>query len=264
MTRPASPSRRRFLAQAAALGFAAPCFIRNLRAAPPSETVRHASFGAGGMAHADLSAIAGHKNVQLTAVADVDLARCEQVKKEHPGVKIYQDWRELLDKEEKNLDSVNVSTPDHMHAPIGMSAMQRGPRRLRAEAAHARRLRIAPADGSRPREEARHADGHSGPFQRRIPHGGRARAGGSDRPGQGGAHLEQQEVGRPGPAPRSRGSGARLAQLGFCGWASSASGPSSAAATTIPATGASGSTSAPARSATWAAISTTRSSRPWP
>ncbi|MCU0876612.1 MAG: Gfo/Idh/MocA family oxidoreductase, partial [Pirellulaceae bacterium] len=126
MTRPASPSRRRFLAQAAALGFTAPCFIRNLRAAPPSETVRHASFGAGGMAHADLSAIASHKNVRLTAVADVDLARCEQVKKEHPSVKIYQDWRELLDKEGQNLDSVNVSTPDHMHAPIGMSALQRG------------------------------------------------------------------------------------------------------------------------------------------
>jgi predicted dehydrogenase len=31
----------------------------------------------------------------------------------------------LLDKE-KDLDSVNVSTPDHMHAPIAMSAMNRG------------------------------------------------------------------------------------------------------------------------------------------
>jgi predicted dehydrogenase len=126
MKRSVITSRRRFLAQTAALGFSAPFFIRNLRAAPPSETVRHASFGAGGMAHADLSAIASHKNVRLAAVADVDLARCEQVKKEHPEVRIYQDWRELLDKEEKNLDSVNVSTPDHMHAPIGMSALQRG------------------------------------------------------------------------------------------------------------------------------------------
>src|ERR1700682_1172188 len=33
--------------------------------------------------------------------------------------------RELLDKE-KNLNSVNVSTPDHMHAPITMRAMQQG------------------------------------------------------------------------------------------------------------------------------------------
>ncbi len=40
-------------------------------------------------------------------------------------MKVYQDWRELLDKE-KNLNSVNVSTPDHMHASITMRAMQRG------------------------------------------------------------------------------------------------------------------------------------------
>ena len=40
-------------------------------------------------------------------------------------MKVYQDWRELLDKE-KNLDSVNVSTPDHMHAPITMRALQHG------------------------------------------------------------------------------------------------------------------------------------------
>jgi predicted dehydrogenase len=40
-------------------------------------------------------------------------------------VKVYQDWRELLDKEKK-LNSVNVSTPDHMHAVITMRAMQQG------------------------------------------------------------------------------------------------------------------------------------------
>ena len=37
-----------------------------------------------------------------------------------------EDWRELLDKEERNIDSVNVSTPDHMHAPVSVAAMQRG------------------------------------------------------------------------------------------------------------------------------------------
>jgi predicted dehydrogenase len=38
---------------------------------------------------------------------------------------VYTDWRVLLDKE-KDLHSVNVSTPDHMHAPITMSAIHRG------------------------------------------------------------------------------------------------------------------------------------------
>ena len=43
-----------------------------------------------------------------------------------PKAKVYQDWRELLDREGKNLDSANVSTPDHMHASIAVSAMQLG------------------------------------------------------------------------------------------------------------------------------------------
>lgn len=125
MSRSNQTSRRTFLKQAAA-AMAAPAFIRNLHAAAPSEVVRHASFGAAGMAGADLSAIASHPKVKLTCVADVDLNLAEALKKQRPDIRIYQDWRELLDKEHKNLDSVNVSTPDHMHAPIGMSAMQLG------------------------------------------------------------------------------------------------------------------------------------------
>ncbi|HUE70671.1 MAG TPA: Gfo/Idh/MocA family oxidoreductase [Pirellulaceae bacterium] len=126
MTSRQRPTRRSFLKAATVAAIAAPYFIRDLRAAPPSETVRHASFGAGGMAGADLRAIASHPNAKLTCVADVDAGRGEALKKELPEIRVYQDWRELLDKEAKNLDSVNVSTPDHMHAPIAASAMQLG------------------------------------------------------------------------------------------------------------------------------------------
>ncbi|MEI8381057.1 MAG: Gfo/Idh/MocA family oxidoreductase [Planctomycetota bacterium] len=126
MSRLHKSDRRMFLKQAALGAFAAPAFIRNLTAAAPSEVVRHASFGASGMAGADLGAIISHPKVKLVCVADVDIARAEALKKQHPDLRVYQDWRELLDKEHKNLDSVNVSTPDHMHAPIGMAAMQRG------------------------------------------------------------------------------------------------------------------------------------------
>ncbi len=80
------------------------------------------------MAGADWGAITGHKNVKFMAVADVDTAKFANVTKKYSdgSVKVYQDWREMLDKEGKNLDSVNVSTPDHMHAPQAMSAMQLG------------------------------------------------------------------------------------------------------------------------------------------
>src|SRR5436190_14760172 len=98
-------SRRQFL-KLAAVGIAAPAFIRDLRAAPPSETVRHASFGAAGMAGADLRAIASHKAAKLICVADVDSSRSEALKKDFPDIRVYQDWRQQLDQEQKNLDSV--------------------------------------------------------------------------------------------------------------------------------------------------------------
>ncbi len=126
MNKNVNSSRRSFLKQLTAASFAAPWVTSNLMAKSPLETVRHASFGAAGMAGADWGAITSHKAVKFVAVAEVDLARAEAAKKKFPDLKVYQDWRELLDKEHKNLDCVNVSTPDHMHAPIGMSAMQLG------------------------------------------------------------------------------------------------------------------------------------------
>ncbi len=119
-------TRRSFLKQLGAAGFAAPFITRGLLAAPPSEMLRHASFGSSGMAGSDIGALTAAKFVQLVAVADVDENSAAKLKLKFPDVKVYTDWRELLDKEHKNIDSVNVSTPDHMHAPIGMSAMQLG------------------------------------------------------------------------------------------------------------------------------------------
>lgn len=117
-------SRRSALKRLAATGLAAP-FVFRAHAANPSETLYHASFGASGMALADLRSLTASKNLKLVAVAEVDLNRVGEVKKLFPDVKVYQDWRELLDKEKK-LNSANISTPDHMHAPITMRAMQQG------------------------------------------------------------------------------------------------------------------------------------------
>src|SRR3954471_973891 len=117
-------TRRTALKGLAATGLAAP-FAFCLHAAAPSETLYHASFGANGMALSDIGSLTASKHLKLVAVADVDLNRTAEVCKRFRDVKVYQDWRELLDKE-KHLNSVNVSTPDHMHAPITMTALQRG------------------------------------------------------------------------------------------------------------------------------------------
>jgi predicted dehydrogenase len=120
-----SVTRRALLKRSAAAGFAAPFVFRKHATAAPSETLLHASFGASGMAWGDIRSLTASPHVKLVAVADVDLSRTAEVVKRFPGVRVYQDWRELLEKE-KHLDSANVSTPDHMHAPITMRALDEG------------------------------------------------------------------------------------------------------------------------------------------
>ncbi len=120
-------SRREFVKTAMVAGVSLPLF--NIGRAGPSanSVIRHASFGAAGQAGRDIRNMLLN-GVQLAAVAEVDDAHVAKLQKEHPDVKfkVYKDWRKLLDKEHKNLDSVNVSVPDHMHGSIGITAMKHG------------------------------------------------------------------------------------------------------------------------------------------
>jgi hypothetical protein len=145
-------SRRTFL-QNITVGAAAVPLAGGIVLAQAGRKVRHASFGASGMALSDIRAFSSHGAFDLVAVADVDLSRVEPVKKLFPNVRIYQDWRELLRKEADNLDSVNVSTPDHMHAPIAMAAMSLGKhvyvQKPLATTVHETRMLAAAARGKR-------------------------------------------------------------------------------------------------------------------
>jgi predicted dehydrogenase len=96
-----------------------------LRAQSPNSVVHHATFGCSGMGLADVNSIGGHKAVKIVAGCDVDEKKTVEFLKKFPDARIYKDFRELLEKE-RDLQSVNVSTPDHMHAPIGMAALNRG------------------------------------------------------------------------------------------------------------------------------------------
>jgi len=122
-------SRREFLRRAtlAAAGsaFAAPFAMSRGLGASPSDVVLHASIGAGGQASSDVTQLVRHPNLKLVAVADVDLTKAAKLKERFPDLRVYQDWRVLLEKE-KDVTSLNISTPDHMHAPIAMSALQLG------------------------------------------------------------------------------------------------------------------------------------------
>ncbi len=121
-----NPSRRSFIKRTAVAGATLPLFNIGTAGAAPSETVNHASFGSSGMANSDIRSLTRSDHVNLVAVAEVDSSRLGKVLEAFPKVRVYKDWRVLLEKEHKNLDSVNVSTPDHMHAPIGVTAMNLG------------------------------------------------------------------------------------------------------------------------------------------
>jgi predicted dehydrogenase len=97
-----------------------------MMAASPNGKVRHASFGAAGQAASDIDQLAQSPHFELVAVADVDSRNFAPLKERFPGAKTFQDWRELLASVGDSIDSVNVTTPDHMHAPIAMSAMALG------------------------------------------------------------------------------------------------------------------------------------------
>ena len=58
------------------------------------------------------------------ALCDIDSEKLDRRKKDFPNAKFYSDFREMLDKEQKNIDAVVVSTPDHCHAPAAMMAMR--------------------------------------------------------------------------------------------------------------------------------------------
>lgn len=119
-------SRRRFLKTASATTLAAPWIGWKTASGSPSGNLRFANFGANGRAWGDLTEMLQAPNTTLVAVAEVDLARTDKLKEAHPDTKVFQDWRELLDKVHSEIDAVVIGTPDHMHAPIAMAAMQLG------------------------------------------------------------------------------------------------------------------------------------------
>ena len=126
MSQPFLVPRRRFLQTAAATAIAAPFVTSGLRAASPNGKLRHAAFGVGGQGESDLGDLSRHPMLEVVALCDVDTNNLDAAKKKYPGAKVYQDWRELFAKEADHIDSVNVSTPDHMHGPIGMAALTLG------------------------------------------------------------------------------------------------------------------------------------------
>ena len=124
---PTPYSRRQFIITATTAAAAAPFIIRcgSGNGKDPS-ILYHACIGVGGMGWQDLQKFKEHPNVRIVALCDVDADNLKKASGEIPEARTYTDWRELLKKEGSNIDSVNVTVPDHNHFVIAYSAIQKG------------------------------------------------------------------------------------------------------------------------------------------
>src|SRR5207302_793690 len=89
----------------------------------PSDKLNVACIGVGGMGRNDVRGMEGEN---IYALCDVDWKSAEDALQTYTKAKRYKDYREMFDKESKNIDAVTVSTPDHSHAAAGMLAMKAG------------------------------------------------------------------------------------------------------------------------------------------
>jgi predicted dehydrogenase len=120
-------TRRKFLYSSAALALTAsalPAFARSsARKISPNDKLNIAVIGCGGKGSSDLHWCSGENIVALCDVAESDAVA--KAKQSFPNAKFYKDFRELLEKE-KNVDAVDIATPDHMHATIAATAIKMG------------------------------------------------------------------------------------------------------------------------------------------
>lgn len=116
-------TRRTFIktTAAAALGFPA-----ILRAANPNSNLQIAAVGCSGKGLSDILEVGSHARVKYVGFCDADTSRFGKADEKFPGVPHFQDFREMFAKLGNTFDAAIVSTPDHMHAFIGLEAMRRG------------------------------------------------------------------------------------------------------------------------------------------
>jgi len=62
----------------------------------------------------------------VVALCDVDEERAAGSRERFPDAPFYHDFREMLDREHRDIDAVQISTPDHTHAVAALACMERG------------------------------------------------------------------------------------------------------------------------------------------
>ncbi len=91
------------------------------RRASPNGKLNLGVIGVAGRGGENLRGVAGQN---IVALCDVDSQKLDGAAKQFPAAAKYSDFRRVLDR--PDLDAVVVSTPDHNHAVIAISALESG------------------------------------------------------------------------------------------------------------------------------------------
>lgn len=92
------------------------------RTISPNEKLNVAGVGVGGKGMSDIYEC---NSENIIALCDVDDKRAAKAFNEFPDAKRYKDFRVMLEKHPE-IDAITVSTPDHMHAYVALTAMEMG------------------------------------------------------------------------------------------------------------------------------------------
>jgi predicted dehydrogenase len=119
-------NRRQFLrgSAAAGIGFwiAGSALAAENKPVAPNERLRIGIIGAGGRGRDNMGGVAGEPGVEIAALCDTNARNLAAAV--HPKAKKFDDWRKLV--EQRDVDAVIVSTPDHHHALAAVAAMKTG------------------------------------------------------------------------------------------------------------------------------------------
>ena len=120
-------NRRRFMWTTGAAGIGFSSILRAQspgRAVSPNSKLRVLSIGVvGTIGKADRTQVSQHPAVEISGLCDVDSNALAQAAIDHPGAFTCRDYREAFSKFGDKFDAVIVSTPDHSHAPIMLTAL---------------------------------------------------------------------------------------------------------------------------------------------
>ena len=92
---------------------------------PKGKDMRIVCVGCAGKGESDIHG-AVSAGAKVVGLCDVDRVRLGTAINRYPGAKIYKDYRKMFEDLGDQFDGVTISTPDHMHFPIAMLAMQMG------------------------------------------------------------------------------------------------------------------------------------------